>query len=314
MGRLRFNALVSWECYALDSKLTKETAYENTKMIAWKNICVVLFFLLGLNASAKIKHQFLAKDESRAQLHYVNQFDPSQDWTIPLVKGCRDIRLLKNNRVLVSFPDGYAEFDLTTRKKTHEVRRKKFKKTETVTRLPNGNTILGANRNGITFFEVTQKGRIVRQVNFPQLHTLRLMRISPEGNLMFGANTDHVIVARWDSAIITDFRVPGAKHIYWIKKLGHGTFRVATGYGASIVDVTSDGKITRTLGGGPEYYFFSRPFELKNGNTVACNWTGHNREDSKKGPQLVEFDPQGKVVWRWHAPQRAGTIHGVIIL
>jgi len=284
------------------------------KMIQSIKIGVVLGFLVGLNVSAEVKHQFLAKDESRAQLHYVNQLDSTQDWTIQLVKGCRDIRLLKNKRVLVSYPDGYAEFDLTTQKKIHEVRRKELIKTETVTRLPNGNTVLGANRNGITFFEVTPKGRTVRQVNFPKLHTLRLMRISPEGNLMFGANTDHVIVARWDSTILTDFRVTGAKHIYWIKKLDHGAYRVVTGYGATIVDVTPDGKVTRTLGGGPNYHFFSRPFELKNGNTVVCNWTGHKPDDSKKGPQLVEFDPQGKVVWRWHDPERAGTIHGVIIL
>jgi len=284
------------------------------KIIQKRGMVVVLGLLVALNASAEIKHRFLAKDESRAQLHYVNQFDSSQDWTIPLVKGCRDIRLLKNNRVLVSFPDGYAEFDLATQKKIHEVRRKEFKKIDTVTRLPNGNTVLGANCNGITFFEVTPKGKVVRQINFPKLHTLRLMRFSPEGNFMFGANTDHVIVAQWDGTIVTDFRVPSAKHIYWIKKLDHGAYRVVTGYGASIVDVTPDGKITRTLGGGSDYYFFSRPFELKNGNTVACNWTGHKPTDSKKGPQLVEFDPQGKVVWRWHDPKRAGTIHGVIIL
>ena len=72
-----------------------------------------------------------------------------------------DIRLLENNRVLVSHADGYAEFDLATRTKVHEVRNPRFRKTETATRLPNGNTVLGANSNGVTFFEVTPSDEIV---------------------------------------------------------------------------------------------------------------------------------------------------------
>ncbi|VGO19675.1 hypothetical protein [Pontiella sulfatireligans] len=279
-----------------------------------KQLILALLICGGAQAES-IKHRFLAKDESRAQLHYVDQLDASNDWTIKLEKGCRDIRLLENNRVLVSFPDGYAEFDLATQKKVHEVHDPQFKKTETATRLPNGNTILGANKNGVTCFEVTAEREIVRQINFPQFKTMRLMRLSPEGRFLFGANTDHVVEADWSGKVHADFTVPGAKHIYWIKKMDGGAFyRVSTGYGKSIVDVTPGGKILRTLGGTDEYFFFSRPFELKNSHTVCCNWTGHKPNDSEKAPQLVEFDPQGNVVWKWHDPKRAGTIHGVIIL
>jgi hypothetical protein len=273
-------------------------------------LCILLF---AVSASAEtIKHRFLAKDESRAQLHYVDQFDASNDWTIKLKKGCRDIRLLDNNRVLISYTDGFAEFDLSSQTKLHEMHRTGFKKTETVTRLPNGNTVLGANQNGITFFEVKSDGAIVREVNFPQFNTMRLMRFSPEGHFMFGANTNHVIEAGWSGNVLTDFKVPGAKHIYWVRKLD-SAYRVSTGYGKSIVDVTPEGRILRTLGGTDDYFFFSRPFELANGNTVACNWTGHKPSDSEKAPQLVEFDSNGNVIWKWHDPARAGTIHGVII-
>ena len=280
------------------------------------NKSILLLLMAAMTANAgKIKHRFLAQDESRAQLHYVDQFDTANDRTIKLPRGCRDTRLLKNNRVLVSHADGYAEFDLATQKKVAEVRDPQFKNTDTVVRLPNGNTVLGTNKSGITFFEVTPKGAIVRQVNFPKLNTMRLMRLSPEGHFLFGANTDHVIEADWSGKVITDFKVPGAKHIYWIKKMEGGKkYRVSTGYGKSIVDATPEGKILRTLGGTDAYYFFSRPFELENGNIVACNWTGHQPDDSKKAPQLVEFDATGNVVWKWHDPERAGTIHGVIFL
>ena len=272
--------------------------------------------LLTLSVQAEgIRHRFLAKDESRAQLHYVDQFDASNDWTIKLIKGCRDIRLLENGRVLVSFPDGYAEFDLKTQAKVAEVRNAQFKKTETVARLLNGNTVLGANNNGVTFFEITPDGTVVRQINYPQFNTMRLMRLSQEGHFMFGANMNHVVVADWEGQVHADFQVPGAKHIYWVRMLEGGkAYRISTGYGKAIVDISPKGDILRKLGGTEDLYFFSRPFELANGNTVCSHWTGHNPDDSKKSPQLLEYNPAGNIVWQWHDPERAGTIHGVIVL
>lgn len=275
----------------------------------------MLVLLAVTSQAAEIKHRFLAKDESRAQLHYVDQFDASNDWTIKLEKGCRDIRMIGDERVLVSYPTGYAEFDLATQKKVAEVRDPSFKNTESVTRLENGNTILGMNKKGVRFVEVTPAGAVVRSVDFPQFKKLRLMRLSPEGHFLFGANISHVIEADWAGQVLMDFELAGSKHIYWVQKLDGGKlYRVSTGYGHSIVDVTPDGTVVRSLGEDGDYFFFCCPFELKNGNTVVSNWTGHKPADSKKGPQLLEFNPKGDVVWQWHDAKRAGTIHGLIIL
>ena len=53
---------------------------------------------------------------------------------------------------------------------------------------------------------------------------------------------------------------------------------------------------------------------LKSGNIVVANWTGHGSADSAKGSQILQFNPRGEVVWHWHDPERAGSVHGVIIL
>lgn len=124
-----------------------------------------------------------------------------------------------------------------------------------------------------------------------------------------------MLEADWTGKVLTDFRVPGAKFVYWVKKCDDGRYyRVSTGYGKSILDITPDGKVLRKLGGAEDQFFFSRPFELPNGNTVVSHWTGHGSTDSGKGPQLIEFAPDGKIVWTWHDPELAGTIHGVIVL
>ena len=270
---------------------------------------------LAVTASGEeIKHRFLAKDESRAQVHYVNQFDPAQDWNIQLPKGCRDIHLIDGDRLLVSQSRGYLEYDLKTQKQLKKVDVPQVALIESVARLDNGHTVLGSRKDCITFYELDENDQLVRKVAFEQYQNLRLFRLSPEGHFLFGANDDHVVEADWGGKVYADFQVPGAKHIYWVKKLNDGAaYRVVTGYGHSIVDITPEGKVLRTLGGADEYYFFSRPCELENGNTVASNWTGHKPQDSQKGTQLIEFDPQGNVVWKWHDPERAGTIHGVIV-
>jgi hypothetical protein len=279
------------------------------------HLILIVLFAAAAAGSAEIQHRFLAKDESRAQLHYIDQFEPSNDWTIPLPKGCRDIQPAKDNRLLVSHPDGYLEFDLTTQKQLKQVVVKKGAQIESAERLPNGHTVL-AGRNGcITFYELDGNDRPVRSQSFEQYKNIRLFRLSPEGHFLFGANDDHVVEAGWDGTVYADFQIPGARHIYWVKKLDGGrAYRVSTGYGKSIVDITPEGTVLRTLGGNPDYHFFSRPFELPNGNLVASHWTGHQPDDSLKGPQLIEFNERGEIVWSWHDPERSGSVHGVIIL
>jgi len=66
----------------------------------------------------------------------------------------------------------------------------------------------------------------------------------------------------------------------------------------------------RSLG----YHFFGAFQVLANGNIVVCNWTGHGPNDGAKGVQIVEYNPAGELVWKWHDPKRAGSINGVIVL
>jgi hypothetical protein len=65
-------------------------------------------------------------------------------------------------------------------------------------------------------------------------------------------------------------------------------------------------------GAGP--LFFAGFQLLKNGNLVGCNWTGHGPKDSAKGWQLLEFAPDGSLVWHYHNPERAGTLINIAIL
>lgn len=274
-------------------------------------------FSISIGHSQKIKHRFLAKGESRSTLHYIDEFDSTNNWTIDIGILSRDIHLIEDNRILISCKDGFVEFDLKTKQKVAEVHKKEFGRTESVLRQPNGNTILGVNRwkKGTSIIEITDKGDVVRKIDFPNLKNIRILRFSPEGHFLFGANDDRIIETDWNKTIYKNIKIEGARHVYWIRKLSENHYRATTGYGKSLVDVDAKGNVLRKLGGNEEYYFFSRPFELANGNVVVSHWMGHDWNAGQKGVQLIEYDNEGNIVWQWHRPDIAkGSIHGVIVL
>jgi hypothetical protein len=294
-----------------------------------------------------VKHRFIAVDESRSQLHYVDQFDSSKDWKIRLAGRFRDVQFVKN-RVIVSTFNGYEEYDFhpgstgrperlqnpenpedegsaafQTLEKVKSVADAAYNRTETVIRLPNGHTLLGCNvpgnqGGGVRFFELDETDRPVRDVTFPKLHHLRLARLARNGSLLFGCD-NRVIIGQWDGTAKEFITKEEKRHIYEVEELAGGNLRVSTGYGAVLEEWTPDGKFVRTLCGGtaPEgffYLFFGRAQQLANRNWVVSNWTGHDKEDSRKGAQLIEFDETGKIIWSWHDPERAGSVHGAIII
>ncbi len=288
-----------------------------------KKLLLSAAVLLGITSHAgEIKHRFIAVDESRSQLHYVDQFDSSNDWTIKFPGRYRDVQLI-GNRVIVNTLNGYEEYDFQTQQKLKTVADAKYKQTETVIRLPNGHTILGSNLpkkrgGGVRFVELDQSDAVLREVIFAKMHHLRLARLARDGSLLFGC--DHrVIIGQWDGSF-REFPTKAEKrHIYEVEELASGNLRVSTGYGAVLEEWTPDGTFVRTLCGGtpPDghfYLFFGRAQQLKNGHWALSNWTGHGKADSQKGAQLIEFDQDGKIVWSWHDPERSGSVHGALFL
>jgi hypothetical protein len=288
-----------------------------------KRYILLLSFAISATAQAgTIKHRFIAVDESRSQLHYVDQFDPSNDWTIQFPTNYRDVQLVGNS-IIVSARRGYEEYDLASRTKIKSVTVPRFGKTETLNRLPNGHTIIGCNISkdkggGVRFVELDGDDDLVQEVVFPELHHLRLARLSTDGALLFGCD-NRFISARWDGTYEAFATAEEKRHIYEVAELTNGNYRVSCGYGTVLEEWTPDGKFVRTICGGkaPDgfyFHFFGRAQLLKDSHWVVANWTGHGKDDSQKGVQLIEFDKEGNIVWSWHDPERSGSVNGAIII
>lgn len=278
-----------------------------------------------VTCGTSIAHSFLGVDESRGQLIHIDQRNPAQNWVIKLPVKSRDYQLIGQNKILLSGNDGYFVYDLGTRAQVKAVHNSRLAGSASAIRLRNGDTLVACNQNGITVCRVAPDDSVSAVAQFPQLSHLRLMRLSPQGTMLFGAGVKDapeanlVVEADMTGKVLTQIPVKGAKHVYEINRLSNGNLFVSAGYGHFLAEIQPSGTVVKRIDppastADAQYLFFSGFQQLKNGDTVVCNWTGHGAGDSAKGPQLLEFDAAGKVVWTWHDAQQAGTFHGVIVL
>jgi hypothetical protein len=281
-----------------------------------------------LQVPSTIKHRFLAIDESRNQMLYVDQFDPAKDWTFkftpPMRAEVRDIQLIGQNRLLLSMPYGYAEFDLATQKILKEV--KGFSGVTSAQRQASGATILGgysAKDKTTTIYVLDAEGKVQRKATLPspkEGDEACFVRMSPQGTVLLAINT-RLIEADLDGKKLKDIAIPDSEYVYQIMRKPNGNLLLAAGGGVRIEERDPQDHVVKTYGGRntPEakklgYFFFGGFQVLKNGHVVVTNWNGHGAEDSRKGVQMIEFDPSGAVVWTWHDPARAGSLASVIVL
>ncbi len=284
-------------------------------------VCGLAMAIGALHAedAKPVKHKFYAMDESRSKLHYVDEVDASKNWDANFPARYRDCQLIGGGKILVSTNNGYCELDLATHKTTLEVKDANFGGTMSIRRLANGHTIVGCGQKGISFYEVDANGLQVASAKFPTLNTLRLFRLTPRGTLVFGANTNQVIEADMKGKIIRQIPLEAAKHIYQVLEKPDGHLLVSSGYGMAVMELDKDGKVVKTLGGktapaGVTYHFFAGMQVLKNGNIVVCNWAGHGANDNAKTDQLLEFAPDGSLVWKWHDIKIGGSLVGIMVM
>ena len=289
----------------------------------------LLIFFVGATtfAAEPVKHRLLLSDESRFQLLYVDEIEPENNWVIKAgdkIGGgdcVRDMQFVGNNRMLTAVPmsGGFREYDLATRNIVREVTNSpRYRNSMTAVRMPDGRTLLGCDQECVRIFVIDAEGRETNVLEFPQFKVIRLMRRTSRDTFLFGTNTDHVVEIDLKGNVLRDVHVPDAEHVYQVIELANGNLLCAAGYGGFLAEIDRDDKIVKKYGGNPPpegllYYFMSQFQVLKNGHLVVSTWTGHDPNDSDKGQQLVEFDNDGNVIWTWHDPKLAGSIHGAIV-
>ena len=289
----------------------------NSRLLSRLLVLSVLFLSAMSLVAGEIKHQFLATDESGKQLLYVDEFEPANDWTITIGNN-RDIQLVGTDTVLVNTSTGYREYAVKTGKLLKEVT---FgKNIKSVVRTADGNTLLASPS---MIWELDKEDKEISAIPLDMGRYFRLLRLSRDGTFLYTGGETLVKEADRTGKVLRTIDLtavdPKSRKPYFMMELKSKNLLISTGFGASLLELDPEGKLVRKIGGRdsvPGLYlnFFGEAEELANGNFIVANWTGHARDDSKKGPQIVEFDKAGKIVWQWHDPVRAGSLHGIAVI
>lgn len=286
--------------------------------------------------AGQICHEFIANDNGRAQVNYVNEFTSDKPGGVVWVKSVghnqaspenspRTIEIVDNAKavggkaVLVSVNDGYVELDLANGNKLADVT-VQFTGVTGACRMPDGQTALGTNAS-------------IRIVNASGVQS-RAFNL-PAGNNLRAINRNKDTGDFWLSKTETVYQISDTGQVKWQGFLGAGTKGYAvwwregggaygtTGEPHTVVEVDGAGQIVQTTGGNAPQFaalkldFFSGFVRLKNGNYVVANWLGHQGTPAQDTPEVIEFAPDamgGKAVWTWGNQTLARQITNVYVL
>ncbi len=271
-------------------------------------------------AASAPRHRMLLQDEGNAMLHLVDE-KGGPGWSASLPGNARDLQLIGGDRVLAAaMGGGYFEIGLAD----GLIKKQKLGlgAVQSARRLPDGHTLLAGNdldgSQGIVVLDLDASDKQVGKTVLPGLGTLRLMRLTASGHLLFGSGAN-LIEADRQGNILWQAQVPDAV-IYKALRLKNGNTWATTGYSATLTLVSPDKKILRTVGGTTlakeiNPHFFADFQCLANGNLVVANWQNHGPGHGAEGIQALEFDSTGALVWQYQQdPAKISSLHGILIL
>ncbi|MBF0196808.1 MAG: hypothetical protein HQL32_03825 [Planctomycetes bacterium] len=270
----------------------------------------ILSFLLLIISSnlfgQEAKHIFVCVDNHKSEytVYYVNEFEPTKNWTFKTPKKPRDLQLWNDNRtVLVSQDNGAIELDIATGQPTG------FKITghrgvTSARRLKDGRILIGGSGK-IKLLDA--QGEFIRNIPLPKTPKaeIRLMEVS-ENNTLFYSCTSPYCLVEIDLEGQVLQQVPLPQKGYKQYQIENGNFLVSGGPAASLYEIDNKGKIINTWGGKnnfPELQLWdcSGWDQLDNGNIVMTCWHGHGYKGS--GPDIVEFNADNQALWSWNSKE-----------
>lgn len=278
----------------------------------------ILLALSGLLTAAQ-GHRFLCADYTQGKIFLVDaggNIEWSYDAETP-----NDVWALPNGNLLFNSGRGVKE---VTRDKKVVFSYESASEIYACQRLPNGNTFIGECNAG-RLLEVSPSGQIVKQV--------RLLPEGKDGGRSYMRNARRLengnyLVAHYGAEVVREYdpngkpvwevAAPGGPHSV-VRLPGGNTLIASADSGGAVprvFEVNRDGQTVWEVRGdelpGISLKFMAGLQRLPNGNTVMCNWLGHNQFG--KAPHIIEVTRSKQVVWTFADHKSMRTVSSVQLL
>jgi glucose/arabinose dehydrogenase len=299
-----------------------------------KSLLVFSFlFLFGTGAAFSedpVRHVLVMGDESRGFVHYLDQFNTNNNFSVKADRPVWDMKRIADNRYRYVHGNSFTVIDLKERKGVETFSDTKLIGLTSVCDLPDGGFLAATNqkvgepaKEAVVVYKYSVDRKLHSRSVFAGLSKVRMMTVLPSGEILLAHNDG---VARCTLAsegseqgkIVQSYKLPRAKNAYKAILRKDGGLWVGGGYACALYAYADEGHVVKTFEAqqpeGLKNHFYGGIAVQDNGNLMVANWTGHGANDSKTGWQVIEFDAEGKVVWHLHDPVGYGSISGIDII
>jgi hypothetical protein len=264
---------------------------------------LVLGMITTITAAFSQHHNFACADYTAGKVMIVEKDSVVWQHAAP---NSNDLWVLPNGNLLFTTGNGVLEMNRKNDTLFHFESKSEIYACQ---RLKNGNTFIGECNSG-RLLEVSPKGKIVKEV-----------RILPDsvkdGGHAYIRNARRLdngnfLVAHYGLKVVREYD-PNGKIVWEVKSPGgpHSVVRLLNGNTlVSEADAKKDPHVYEFNKAGNIVWEISnadlpdKPFKflgglqrLPNGNTVICNWLGHNQFGT--APHIIEVTRDKKVVWTY---------------
>ena len=257
-----------------------------------------------------ITHRFVTVDIRRNLVMQISE-DNKIEWT-HAIKTPTDVHQMKNGNFLVAATRNIVEVS----PKGNVLWEYKSKKDIfSAVPLANGNRLVGCSGE-FRLIELNTDNKVIKEISTAgrkkhgHMHSRHIRQFSNgdygvtlcgEGLLNRYSNEGKLLKSISLRKLATTYGVTREKtpQAYSVEELANGNLLICAGYPAFVVEVDSDEKIVWALSSkdvpSVNFIFAGGAKRLPNGNTIICNWTGHNY----KGEYipLFEVNQKKKIVW-----------------
>jgi len=280
-------------------------------------VSLLLVMLAGL-AHAEIKHKFLVYDEAGKQLAYVDEFDASNNWKLK-INSKWDLQRYAPGKVFIPKGRGVGIYIVDV-KKGEIVGEKTFKGHQgsvwSISKTKDdGYMVIGNTKNStINASKVNTEMKVTQNASVKDAPKLRFARPTAEGHAL-AAPDNQLIEWSLDGKVEKQIPLAGVHNAFLPVKDEKGNYWVSTGYSKSIRYVDPAGKTIKEFKASKDLKpGFHAGFDMTpNGNVIVTSWHGHKPKDAVKGVQLIEFNPEGEVVWTYHNTNSFSCATAVIV-
>jgi hypothetical protein len=272
---------------------------------------------VGSGSGGVPMHQeFILYDDAGGRLLYVNNAQPTANWTSISGTG-RDMQLIGGGRVLLGKSDGWDEYQLSDGARVGGVHG--FAGTQTAHRLASGNTILASvSGTSILLKFVNTAGQMQRQISYAGFSYVRMVRPTSIGTYLVTADT---VAFEGDDqgVVLSRATITGGSHTWKAMRLENGNIAVTNGYGAALLIYDSGWNLIQTIGGKSQPnatplapWFYADFHVMPNGNFFVVNSQADRTMDNSV--QLLEYNSTGVLVWQQKQPAGVHSLEEAIVL